>query len=273
MPQTSDRQLLLEERLSFLDPQGHRVAAILTLPPEGTDRLAVLCHGFLSSKTSSTNKALTRSLIDHGIGTFRFDFFGQGESDGPFEQITTSLGVEQAQAAIDLMKQNGYRRLGLMGSSFGGLVSILTASQRADLACLALKCPVVDFAEELRLEFGNEEMARWKDTDTIPNIMGGSERIKLRYDFYEDAIRCIAYDPARSIGTPTIIVQGDKDEHVPLHQSRRLFEILQVKKHLEMLPGADHQFTKGEDFNRMTSLIAEWLIQHLSIPHYSSRET
>ena len=238
----------------------------MTLPPGGTDKIAVLCHGFLSSKTSSTNKTLTRLLIDHGIGTCCFDFFGQGESDGPFEQITTTLGVQQAQAAIDLLKQQGYRRIGLMGSSFGGLVAILTASQRTDLACLALKCPVVDFAEELRLGFGPDEMAQWEATDTIPNIMGGPDRISLRYAFYEDALHRIAYDPARSITAPTIIVQGDKDEHVPLHQSRRLFDTLRVKKHIEMLPGADHQFTKGEDFTRMTKIIAEWLISHLSSP-------
>ena len=183
----------MEERFSFLDPQGHRVASIVTLPPGGTDKIAVLCHGFLSSKTSSTNKTLTRLLIDHGIGTCCFDFFGQGESDGPFEQITTTLGVQQAQAAIDLLKQQGYRRIGLMGSSFGGLVAILTASQRTDLACLALKCPVVDFAEELRLGFGDDEMARWKATDTIPNIMGGPDRIRLRYAFYDDALRRIAW--------------------------------------------------------------------------------
>ncbi|MFO0701748.1 MAG: alpha/beta fold hydrolase [Nitrospira sp.] len=255
----------MEERLSFEDPFGHRVSAILTAPNSRTDRMAVLCHGFLSSKTSSTNKALTRSLIDHGIGTFCFDFFGQGESDGPFEQITTTLGVQQAQAAIDLMKQKGYRRIGLMGSSFGGLIAILTASLRTDLACLALKCPVVDFAEELRLEFGPDEMARWNATDTIPNIMGGHDRIRLCYAFYEDALCQIAYDPARSITAPTVIVQGDKDEHVPLHQSRQLYEALQTKKHLEMLPGADHQFTKGDDFKRMTNVIADWLIQHLTV--------
>lgn len=254
----------MEEPVTFLDSLGHRVAAILSLPPGGTDKVAILCHGFLSSKTSSTNKTLTRLLLDQGIGTFCFDFFGQGDSEGPFEQITTSLGVQQAQAAVDLMKQKGYRRVGLVGSSFGGLVSILTASQRTDLACLALKCPVVDFAEELRLGFGPDEMARWKTTDTIPNIMGGADRIRLRYAFYEDALCEIAYDPARSIMAPTVIVQGDKDEHVPLHQSRRLYEVLQVTKHLEMLPGADHQFTRGEDFKRMTTVIADWLVGHLT---------
>lgn len=254
----------MDEPLVFKDPNGHRVSAILATPDGDTDRLAVLCHGFLSGKNSTTNKTLTRLLTECGIATFRFDFFGQGESEGPFEAVTNTLAVGQAMAAIDLMRQRGYRRIGLMGSSFGGLVSILTAARRTDLACLALKCPVVDFAEELRLEFGAEEMARWKATDTIPNMMGGTERIRLRYAFYEDCLRQIAYEPAQSITAPTLIVQGDADEHVPLHQSRRLFEALRVPKRLEMIPGADHQFTKGDDFKRMTTLLAEWLAAHLA---------
>ncbi|ALA57514.1 alpha/beta hydrolase family protein [Nitrospira moscoviensis] len=254
----------MDEPLVFKDPEGHHVSALLATPDNDTDRVAVLCHGFLSSKNSTTNKTLTRILTGRGIATFRFDFFGQGESQGPFEAITNTLAVGQANAAIKLLHGKGYRRVGLMGSSFGGLVSLLTAAGRTDLACLALKCPVVDFAEELRLEFGEEEMARWKATDTIPNIMGGAGRIRLRYAFYEDSLRQVAYEPARSITAPTLIVQGDADEHVPLHQSRRLFEALRVDKRLEMIPGADHQFTKGPDFSRMTNLIADWLTVHLS---------
>jgi len=254
----------MEERGSFLDPQGHTVAFLLTAPDTGTDRIAVLCHGFLSSKTSSTNKTLTRMLLERGIATLSVDFFGHGESQGPFELITNTLAIRQAQAALDLVRQKGYKNIGLMGSSFGGLVATLVAAQRTDLACLALKCPVVDFAEELRLEFGEDGMAEWKATDTVPDILGGPNRVPLRYAFYEDCLRRIAYAPAESITAPTLIVQGDQDEHVPLHQSRRLYEALQVEKHLELISGADHQFTKGEDFKRMTHLIADWLTKYLA---------
>ncbi len=254
----------MEQALSFLDPQGHRVAAVLTAPGEDTDRLAVLCHGFLSGKRSTTNKTLARLLNARGIATFAFDFFGQGESEGPFETLTTTAAVTQAMAALDLMQQKGFTKLGLMGSSFGGLVATLTAAKRHDLACLALKCPVVDFAEELRLTLGDAEMATWQSTDTIPNIMGGTERIRLRYAFYEDCLRRIAYDPAKTITAPTLIVQGDQDECVPLHQSQQLAAALTCPSHMELLPGADHQFTKVADFNRMTTLIADWLTTHLT---------
>ena len=127
----------MEQNLSFLDPQGHRVAAILSTPADDTDRIVVLCHGFLSGKRSTTNKTLTRLLNAQGIATFAFDFFGQGDSQGPFEALTTTTAVAQAHAALDLVREKGFSRLGLMGSSFGGLVAILPAAQRHDLACLA----------------------------------------------------------------------------------------------------------------------------------------
>ena len=254
----------MEQDLSFSDPQGHRVAAVLATPTEDTDRIAVLCHGFLSGKRSATNRTLTRLLTAQGIATFAFDFFGQGDSEGPFEALTTMTAVAQTHAALDLVRQKGFRQLGLMGSSFGGLVATLTAAQRHDLACLALKCPVVDFAEELRLTLGEAEMAAWESTGTIPNIMGGAERIRLHYAFYEDCLRRIAYEPAKTITAPTLIVQGDQDECVPLHQSQQLAAALTCRTHMELLPGADHQFTKSADFNRMTTLIAEWFTTYLT---------
>lgn len=234
------------------------------MPDTPTRRLVVLCHGFLSGKNSTTNRTLTRLLKEQDLATFRFDFFGHGDSDGPFENITVTLALHQTLAALDLVTIRGYDRIGLVGSSFGGLVAILTAAQCRDIACLALKCPVVDFAEELRLTFSAEELDRWQATGTIPNIVGGPDRVRLHYDFYEDCLKHIAYGPAERITAPTLIVQGEQDECVPLHQSQRLHDVLGGPKRLDLLPGADHQFTRGEDFRRMTTSISDWLITHLS---------
>ena len=254
----------MEEALTFHDDRGHRVAAVLSQPEQRTNTIVVLCHGFLSNKNSTTNRTLTRMLNARGIATYRFDFFGQGESEGRFEDITTTLAVGQANAAIDDVLSKDYHTIGLAGSSFGGLVAILTAAHRQDIACLALKCPVVDFAEELRLEFGPVEMARWQATDTIQNNMGGPERVRLKYRLYEDSLRQAAYGPASGMTTPTLIVQGQKDELVPLHQSQKLFDLLRGPKRIDLLPEADHQFTRAEDFHAMTTAITEWLAMHLT---------
>lgn len=254
----------MEEALTFTDPDGHNISGILARPEKKTDRIAVFCHGFLSNKNSKTNKTLTDLLVPQGIATFRFDFFGQGESDGPFENITVTTALQQALAALDFVKTKGFGKIALEGSSFGGLVAILAAAKSPKLSCLALKCPVPDFPEMLKLEFGEKEMAEWKKTGTIPNIVpGASGRIKLSYGFFEDCARHSGYEAATAITSPTLIVQGNADEYVPLHQSRRLAESLPGKHSLAVLPGADHHFSKPEDFREMTTLLAQWIVDHL----------
>ena len=258
----------MEEALTFTDPAGHKIAGILATPGEKTDRIAVLCHGFLSHKNSKTNQALTALLLPQGIGTFRFDFFGQGESEGPFERITVSLAVGQALAGLDLMSSKGYRKLALVGSSFGGLVALLAAAQHPPIVCVGLKCPVPDFPEMLNLEFGETGMAQWKATDTIPNVVpGGSGRIKLSYAFYEDSLRHNGYDAAKVITAPTVIVQGAHDEYVPPRQILKLSESLGGPNSVAWLPDADHHFSRPEDFQTMTTLLSNWVADHLNGPY------
>lgn len=254
----------IEQALTFRDPAGHLVSAILATPETPTDRLVVLCHGFLSNKNSRTNKVLTPRLVEQGIATFRFDFFGQGESEGPFERITVGLAVGQALTALDLVASKGYSRIGLVGSSFGGLVAILASARKTTLTCLGLKCPVPDFEEMLLLEFGQEGIDEWKRTGTIPDVTGGPDRVKLHFAFFEDCVTYKGYDAAKSITVPTLIVQGDKDEYVPLHQSQRLLETLAGEKCLHVLPGADHGFTTEEDFRTMTTLLVDWMTSRLA---------
>jgi len=255
----------MEETITIQDDLGHHVSAVLSSPVQARGTV-VLCHGFLSNKHSTTNKTLTRLFNEQGFATFRFDFFGHGESDGRFEDITVSLALGQAKAAVDFVAARGHGPIGLVGSSFGGLVAILAVADRPAISCLGLKCPVVDFAEELRLEFGVEELARWKDTDRVPDIHGGPNRMRLNYRLYEDSLLRVAYEPATRITAPTLIVQGDCDELVPLHQSRQLMDALQGPKRLDLLPGADHQFSRAEDFRTMTTAIADWLVLHLAPP-------
>jgi len=253
-----------ETPVCFTANGNRRVAALLTIPEGKTDHVVLLSHGFLTNKNSTTNKTLTRTLTERGLATLRYDFFGHGESDGPLENITVDAAVNQALAALDWLAANGYNKIGMVGSSFGGLVSTLAAAQRPNIRCLGLKCPVVDFPEVLRLEFGEAGMVHWKAHNEIPDVTGGSKPLSLHYAFYENALTHDGYTAAASIRIPTLIVQGERDELVPLHQSQQLMGLLQGKRQLEVLPGADHGFTKGDDFKTMTGLLADWIVQHLT---------
>jgi dipeptidyl aminopeptidase/acylaminoacyl peptidase len=61
------------------------------------------------------------------------------------------------------------------------------------------------------------------------------------------------------VEAPTLIVHGTQDEVIPLAQVQRLFGSLRVGKRLDLIPGADHGFTRREDFTRMTQTLVNWL--------------
>lgn len=268
----------VETPLAFQDSAQNSVAATLATPARRSDhhpadhpdhhndRVVILCHGFLSNKESRTNLRLTELLVAHDIATFRFDWFGMGESGGAFRDLTVSTCCDQLEHAITLMHAHGYRTVGLVGSSFGGLIAILTAAGHPELRAVGLKCPVPDFPEMLEREFGLDGIEAWKRTNTLPDVTGGTTPITLDFAFYEQCRARNAYEAARTIGAPVLVVHGQQDELVPIHQIHRLERALPGDSKVVLLPEADHQFGRPEDFRRMTVQLADWMQVHLSPP-------
>ena len=251
-----------ETPLTFQDGANNAVAAILAEPARTGDRVVILCHGFLSNKDSRTNLRLTQLLVDQGIGTLRFDWFGMGASGGDFSRITVATCCDQLERAIGLMRDRGYSELGIVGSSFGGLLAILVGQHHPELRAIGLKCPVPDFPETLDHEFGRAGIEEWQRTNYIPDVTGGTEPVALDFAFYESCRAFDAYAAARNIKAPVLIVHGEEDELVPFHRIRQLEDALPGNKELVLLPGADHQFGKPEDFRRMTVHLANWMQVH-----------
>ncbi len=252
-----------ETSLTFQDDADNTVAAILAEPGKKTGRAVILCHGFLSNKDSRTNLRLTELLCPHGISTLRFDWFGMGGSGGEFSHITVATCVDQLEHAISLMRDRGYHDLGLIGSSFGGLLAILVAQRHPELRAVGLKCPVPDFPEMLDHEFGPNGIEEWKRTNYIPDVTGGTAPISLDFSFYESCRVFNAYEAARNLNAPVLTVHGEQDELVPFHQIELLKASLPGDAELVLLPGADHQFGRPEDFRRMTVRLANWMQTHL----------
>ncbi len=178
--------------------------------------------------------------------------------------MSLKQGQEQLDAAFQVLQERGMKRLGLIGSSFGGFMAILSAPRQHSLRVLGLKCPVVDFPEVLRLEFGQEVMERWKATDHIPNIVGDGSPAALHYAFYEECLTYDAYAALSRIQVPTLVVHGDRDELIPRPQIDRLLKTLNTTKQLYLIEGADHRFERPEEFGLMTNHLAQWMVTHLS---------
>jgi pimeloyl-ACP methyl ester carboxylesterase len=252
----------MNEKIFFDNSKGQKLCGILSNPTYLKDKpIIVLCHGFSTSKDGRTYVRLEEILNNSGISTLRFDFFGHGESNGKFEELTLSEAVDDIQKAIRLLKDSGYRKIGLFGSSFGGMASIVTASGGQDLYVLALKSPVSDYLGVLLSRISEQELKNWKREGVIHFTGNEGEELKLNYSFFEDATKISGYDMAKKIKIPTLIVHGSKDETVPVEQSKKTAGLIENCR-LKIIEGGDHTYSKEEDFEKLLDLVSKFIIQN-----------
>ena len=254
---------MTEEKLDMFDSVGRRIAATLHRPEgTGTFPMVIISHGFFSSK--GKYRALSEALEKEGIASIRFDFFGHGESDGKFENVTVRKMVEN----LRLVVKHAYElyfvdTLGLFGSSMGGMVSLLQAAQDSRIGALVLKSPVSDFRQSMKKDLGAVKMADWEQKGWVTLHDADGSKFKLNYSFYREGEGYDVYRDARAIACPALIVHGNKDIDVPIEQSKRLFgAIRSEEKDLHVLEGCSHDYSPAQK-KELNRLAVDWFRRHL----------
>jgi fermentation-respiration switch protein FrsA (DUF1100 family) len=134
------------ERLDFVC-RGTRCAAWLTLPTgRGPHPAVVLVHGL-----GATHDMMLPQYEQHfaaaGVATLAFDYRNTGASDGqPRQHISTREQQNDVAAALEHLTSRPEidgGRIGLWGTSLGGMNVIRVAAARGDVAVAVVQCPIV----------------------------------------------------------------------------------------------------------------------------------
>ncbi|ORB67532.1 alpha/beta hydrolase [Mycolicibacterium tusciae] len=134
------------ERVDF-ESRGTRCAAWLTVPQAaGPHPAVVLVHGL-----GATHDMMLAQYEQHfaaaGIATLAFDYRNTGASDGqPRQHISTRNQCQDVVAAIGHLGRRSdidAARVGLWGTSLGGMNVIRVAAARDDVAVAVVQCPIV----------------------------------------------------------------------------------------------------------------------------------
>lgn len=250
----------MEERRVEFSVKGHKLVGILHLPHRrGKERFpSVICsHGYRSNKESRKYFLIGRQFSLEGIAVLRFDHRGAigGESEGNFEDTTLTSRVEDNYAALDFLKANqeiDSNRLGLLGSSLGGMDTLLVKDQ-------SIKAKVV-MATPFSLPEPSREMFNSFVRKGYYQFPDGS---RIKKDFYEDLKQ---YNLKRNISQmnyPILIIHGDLDEQVPIHHAEVLFEAVSEPKELRIIEGGDHIFSDPYKLNEVLALSLDWFRKYL----------
>lgn len=210
---------------------------------KNSSTLFIICHGLMSDKDSGTCLLLESELVSRNIDSFRFDFYAHGQSGGDFSNLTTSKALQNLHDVYDYFS-NSYEKISLIGSSFGGIVSLFAAS-KLEVEMLILRCPVTDFYQaELDLK-GELGMKEWKEKGYCYEE-GKMGKQKLNYSFVEDFVNFNSEQAASKVKCPTLIIHGDSDRVVKCKQSKNIVKYFNKGK-LVIISGADHRFSKHKE--------------------------
>lgn len=232
------------EKVSFKS-EGQKISGILHLPEMTNPSCVIASHGLLSSKDSEKYIAFGERISKQGMAMLRFDFRGIGESEGKIEDDTVSRRISDLSAAIDFVKFRSDlgNRIGLLGSSLGGYLSLIKASMEREIRA------VVVWATPFHLD----DLGSKKQEEDYP-LPGEA--------FFEDLPRhrLLPLLPKVSNG---LVIHGEKDELVPVDQAWEIFHSLGAPKEIHILEGADHRLTDPKHRQRAMDLSVEWFKKYL----------
>ncbi len=201
--------------------RGEQVVGMLHLPASPGPHPCVVClHGTCGSKAWFT--VLARRLAFLDVAVLRFDFRGNGDSQGLLEDMTFESQVEDARQALTVLAARpdiDGGRLGLLGFSLGGAIAALAARQQAGPAVgsLGLWAPLLDTRQ-----WAEKRLTDWKPLE------GGRVLLWDGNIVGEELFRGGArQDPAAAaLEFPggLLVVQSERDPSVPAAAAHALVE-------------------------------------------------
>jgi dipeptidyl aminopeptidase/acylaminoacyl peptidase len=232
------------EKVAFLS-EGMKISGVLHLTETKNPPYVISSHGLLSSKDSEKYIALGDHISREGMGMLRFDFRGIGESEGQEEDNTISEKITDLSAAIDFIRSisGSGDRIGLLGSSLGGFLSLMKASMDKEIRA------VVIWATPLHMDdLGAKKQE--EDYSLPPEA------------FFEDLPRHRLLPLLPNVSN-CLVIHGEKDELVPVEQALGIFNSLGIPKEIHVIGGADHRLTDPAHRRRAIELSVEWFKKYL----------
>ena len=252
--------------VTLKDNLGNPVEAILSIP-EHAKSVVILSHGFTSNKNSRLYVELEGMLNKVGVGTVRYDYFGHGPAYGHTKgyavsaDTTLSKTIESLKAVISFVRSKGEYNIGLLGSSFGGLVSLIAASQDTDIKALVLKSPVTEPKQFWRERLGDAGIKQWKKEGVVRPTQDIVD-YDLNFEYWEDLQKYDTLEIAKNISCPALIIHGEKDVCVPMDQSKNLADVLHTD--VKVIEGADHSYSGPGQNEKIKSMMSDFLTENLS---------
>jgi alpha-beta hydrolase superfamily lysophospholipase len=244
-----------KKKVNFKNSKGLRLAGVLHIPEEKTNSVIIFAHGFTSGKDRPRMIKLAEKMVENGFAVFRFDFGGHGESEDRI--ITVKDQVDDYNSAIEFVIGEGYTNVGLFGSSFGGMCSILVYSTKVSA--------IVLWAPNTKPYFSplyNEQAKKEIEKQGFVNFEKPDRKFKIGEGYFTDVSKVNQKELLSNVKIPVLIMHGDEDDVLSFQDSREAMKYLPEGSKLEIMKGAGHNLESS--LERIINLSVKWFKRYLN---------
>lgn len=249
------------ERITVTNKHGEKLVGVLD--NVGSTKLVVLCHGFLSSKDDGTLVNLSSSLSSEGISSFRFDFSGNGESEGQFLYGSYWKDVEDLRAVLVYFRGKGHKVDTVIGHSKGGNAVLLYASKYPDISTVINISGRFALDRGIKGRLGKDFKHRIHEYGFI-DVKDKSGNVLYRVTKESLMDRLLTDTKSAALSIPkscrVLTIHGSKDEIVPVTNAFE-FDKLIANHSLHVIEEADHNYTRHQDdvvYSVLSFIKASW---------------
>jgi len=242
-----------ETPLTF-SSQKKQLVGIAHYPKSENGFAVIMCHGFTGNKLE--DKCLfveaARAFSNAGFWTFRFDFFGSGDSAGDFKETRLSINIQNLKDTLHFVRNEGFEKIFILGISMGAATAILTLDSE-EVEGLVLWSTVPDMKKlfEVKLGIPLESAPDFKSYEY--------EGWLIDREFYLDALRYNISDEFKKLKMPKLIVQGSKDGSVFTEGYEYFKKIALEPVGFHLIENAGHTFQTVKHRKDVIRVTVEWL--------------
>lgn len=246
------------EETSFENSKNIRISAKIYSNEPFSKKGIIFCHGLFSSKDSFKITRMAENIVKAGFTLFTFDFSFAGESQGDYSDVSLLDEMEDLKDAVNFFKKYDIETIHIIGSSMGGVVSLLYASLTPDdLASLTIIATPFHLVKTIVKISGVEDIASLPD-DGMTDISG----IFVKNSFFKEAININLKEAIKKVKAPTLVLSGSSDELVDIESTQDLYDNLNSEKELSILEGGNHSLAKIENIDSLQGHILQWVKKH-----------
>ncbi|CAI0387922.1 unnamed protein product [Linum tenue] len=251
-------------------PNKHGEKLVGLLHDSGSKEIVVLCHGFQSSKDYTAMSNLANALEKEGITAFRFDFAGNGESEGTFAYGNYGREADDLRSVVEHFAGENRVVSVILGHSKGGNVVLLYASKFHDTRNVVNVSGRYDLMRGIEERLGKDFLERIKKEGFIDvKNQAGEVKYRATEEALMDRLNTDMHKACQQIDQDcsVLTIHGSADEIIPVEDALEFAKIIPNHK-LHIIEGADHGYSSHQ--TELASVVLEFIKSRLQLQDKSS---